>query len=418
MTIELKTRVFLSCGQNSEEKKIVMKIKKAIEKLGYDVYVATEEHNPDSFKENIYGHLENSDYFLFIDFKREKLSNTEKAYRGSLFSNQELAIASYLGLDILAFQEEGVEEHTGVMQFIIVNPIKFTDRTKLIKEVLQKVKDNWQTGWHRGLNIKLSREVPNVKKYANVERPGLWFHLDIENLHRSKQALNCTGFVVEIRDKDNKEITPDLSELKWRGITISHQVVIPPKMKRKLDAFHIFKDDKYNIVLGVNPYLVDSTAIVEKYTLKGPGTFKVKYRVYSDNFPSVDSIIHIDVDKERMPYLKLVNGDVKLNVSLVDFEKGSIGTTASAEVVTYSFSPGGLSIVGNSEDYSQSEDYKMVSGTVTGNVHMPIVMDDIGTIPSQAFPSPNIGAKICPMCGADVTPFSPKCEKCGAIYHG
>jgi hypothetical protein len=49
--------------------------------------------------------LETSDYFLFIDFKRERI-RCPNIFRGSLFTNQELAIASFLGLESIVFQEK------------------------------------------------------------------------------------------------------------------------------------------------------------------------------------------------------------------------------------------------------------------------------------------------------------------------
>lgn len=336
MTKGLKARVFLSCGQRPKEKDIAMKVKEAMENLGYDVYVAVEQHTPEGFKENIYRHLENSEYFLFIDFRREKLTNKgkETVYRGSLFSNQELAIASYLGLDILGFQEEGVEDHSGIMQFVMVNPTKFKVRKEVEDVVIDEVSSHWRTGWQRRMDVLLSKQYSNVEKYAGVEKPGLWFHLVVKNLHKSKQALNCTGFVVEVKDEKGKDLTPNLSELKWKGITIGHQVVIPQNMERKLDAFHIFKDCPEDIILGVNLYLIDSTAVVENYTLKGPGRFSVKYRVYSDAFSPADLTVFIDVNKEKKPYLKLDCESTRLEFDLDEFEKPFTSKSTTASVTS------------------------------------------------------------------------------------
>jgi len=68
-----------------------------------------------------------SEYFVFVDFKRERLNDTIEC-RGSLFSHQELAIASFLDLEVLAFQEAGVKQSDGIMGFLQANAISFTDR--------------------------------------------------------------------------------------------------------------------------------------------------------------------------------------------------------------------------------------------------------------------------------------------------
>jgi len=120
MSENLKARVFISCGQQkgTEEEKIAEEIKERLEDLGFKPYVAITDQTTKGFKENIFQNLNKSEYFIFIDFKREKL-NWEKfcferkktrRYRGSLFSNQELALASYFCKEIMAFQEEGIKE--------------------------------------------------------------------------------------------------------------------------------------------------------------------------------------------------------------------------------------------------------------------------------------------------------------------
>jgi hypothetical protein len=51
--------------------------------------------------ENIFRHLKASEYYVFIDFCREVIDNA--SYRGSLFVNQELAIATFLQIPGIGF---------------------------------------------------------------------------------------------------------------------------------------------------------------------------------------------------------------------------------------------------------------------------------------------------------------------------
>ena len=60
----------------------------------YDLYISVNEQSLSGMTEDIFDNLKKAEYFLFIDFKREKL--VRSAYRGSLFTNQELAIAKML----------------------------------------------------------------------------------------------------------------------------------------------------------------------------------------------------------------------------------------------------------------------------------------------------------------------------------
>jgi hypothetical protein len=61
--------------------------------------------------------LEKSEYYLFIDFRREELGS--QRFRGSLFSHQELGIATYLKKEhILIFQERGVLERDGIKGYV------------------------------------------------------------------------------------------------------------------------------------------------------------------------------------------------------------------------------------------------------------------------------------------------------------
>src|SRR6266571_4187938 len=98
-TLGLRARVFISCGQSkhSDEVETARKIARRLQELGFDPYIAVEEQTLRGLKENIFSQIENSEYFVFVDFKREQLvSNDPPMHRGSLFSHQELALASFL----------------------------------------------------------------------------------------------------------------------------------------------------------------------------------------------------------------------------------------------------------------------------------------------------------------------------------
>jgi hypothetical protein len=107
----MKAKVFLSCGQSkgSDEPVVTERIAQKICALGFECYVAVAEQSLRGLRENIFAQLESSDYLVFIDFKREelKVNGGLPICRGSLFSHQELAIASFLEIPVLPLQEKG-----------------------------------------------------------------------------------------------------------------------------------------------------------------------------------------------------------------------------------------------------------------------------------------------------------------------
>jgi hypothetical protein len=101
----MRSRVFVSCGQRPEEKEVASKVGQLLRERGFDVYVAIDVQTILEINADIIRELKGSDCYLFVNFRREKIGETfakrtgEKVeeYRGSLFSNQELAIAYAFG---------------------------------------------------------------------------------------------------------------------------------------------------------------------------------------------------------------------------------------------------------------------------------------------------------------------------------
>jgi hypothetical protein len=141
MEDRLPARVFISCGQRkgTDEVQVARDIEAEFRKLGFDPYVAVEEQTLRGITENIFRQIETSEYFVFIDFKREHIPD-RNACRGSLFSHQELALATYLGLPIIAFREKGVIPEDGIMGVLQGNSYDFTDR-HFLKDVVIKESD-------------------------------------------------------------------------------------------------------------------------------------------------------------------------------------------------------------------------------------------------------------------------------------
>ena len=136
-----RARVFISCGQRTNRE---ITIGKSVEdyfiERGFNTYFAERVHSSDALTENIFRALRNSEYFLFIDFRREKIEEDEDQYRGSLFVNQEIAIATFLGLTGVGFCENLIKRE-GILEYHIYNEHYFEDGTEIINKLKELTKD-------------------------------------------------------------------------------------------------------------------------------------------------------------------------------------------------------------------------------------------------------------------------------------
>jgi hypothetical protein len=142
----MKAKIFLSCGQSkgTDEPELAEKIATRIRELGFDCYFAVFDQSLIGLRESIFRQIETSEYFVFVDFKREKIcaDGIEPIDRGSLFSHQELGVASYLELPCLVFQEKGVNQLDGMLSCLQANAHPFTDRALLLNVIADMEHNN------------------------------------------------------------------------------------------------------------------------------------------------------------------------------------------------------------------------------------------------------------------------------------
>jgi hypothetical protein len=281
MEDRLPARIFISCGQckDTDEVQVAKDIEAEFRKLGFDPYVAVEEQTLRGITENIFRQIETSEYFVFIDFKREHVPDMN-ACRGSLFSHQELALAAYLGLPIIAFRERGVIPEDGLMGVLQGNSYPFTDRHFLKDVVIKKAAE---LGWipERQNELLLNRKEDQFvdahdARIGNVRV----FHVEVENRHRTKPAIGCYTYLEQIINALNSEIIfQEAVESKWTGYDFP-MANIAPQSHRSFDALFV-RFDEPNIArpLVLTNYSGYSTP------LSGPGEYILKYLVLAENFP-------------------------------------------------------------------------------------------------------------------------------------
>lgn len=301
---DIRSRVFISCGQqkDTDEVEIAQEIAQKLEKEGFEPYIAVEEQTLKGLKENIFRILSESEYLIFIDFKRERLyreNNDTGKHRGSLFSHQELAIATYLDIEALLFRERDVKGDDGILKFIQGNAIEFSDRHLLPDNVIAKIRERkWDSTWKNELSLtRDKKDLDEFVKAEGVYKEGLacFYHIKVKNHHHQKIARDCVAYLEKIVDITSGLEKPiELVEFKWKGVN-TPGANIPPNNFRYLDAFHVYYDSQNTVILGINPFLVDFSGYEPLYMLQGPGTFELSYVVFSKNFSPARTTFRLNI---------------------------------------------------------------------------------------------------------------------------
>jgi hypothetical protein len=279
-------RVFVSCGQRTKaERELGDEVKRYLREEGYCPYVAVRAHSSRSLREEIFDRLQTAEYVLFLDFKRERLGRSA-ARRGSLFSHQELAVASFLDIDVLPFQQRGVKRE-GVLDYIQGNPVPFGTTAGLLQKIKSEIRDaGWRSDWRRDLRVELVSEGPDEAMWPDGRR-ARYFHVWVRNRHRRLVASECTVFLTRVVElATGKERVPDSVQLKPRR-SVDLFVAIPPGHGAQFDVAFIFLDAPSKAFAGINPFKIDSTTAARQALLEGPGEFELVYEVYSREFPPI-----------------------------------------------------------------------------------------------------------------------------------
>lgn len=288
----MKAKVFLSCGQNknSDESAVAERIAQKIDALGFDCYMAIGRQSARSLRDNIFAEIASSDYFIFIDFQRERIGEKDgrPLYRGSLFSHQELAIASFLDIPLLVLQEDGLNTLDGMLGVIQGNAKPFSDKRQLPEAVVGYIDDKIRKeGWSPESRNILSLAVadnPFSDTPLNNGQVGRFFHIAVRNNHRRKVAFDCYAYLEVIENLVTKEsTTPKLVEFKWAGTKLP-SVRIGPQTNREFDVV------RFGLTAPIQPLfwaLTDSPDYLPRFS--GPGKYRLKFSVQSQNFEGVSA---------------------------------------------------------------------------------------------------------------------------------
>lgn len=288
-----RARVFLSCGQRPAEQAVVTAVRDLLTEKGYDVYVATAAQSLTALVENVYREIEDSEYFLFIDFARSGAGSgllrrlwSSSQGRPSLFSHQELAIASFLRRDVIVLQEEGLQRE-GLIEFLQANAVTFTDREQIPSIIAAQLgKNGWRPDWRRQLVLgrRPSEYVDAHFRGAGGGGAARYFHIAVKNLDPGRAARNCLVYLSGYQVLDNDASLKDewrpveTIEFKWEGYTLPNATILPGGT-RLFDAAACLLLAPARAQFSV---FTDSTRYIPP--IRDPGRYRIRFTVHSDNF--------------------------------------------------------------------------------------------------------------------------------------
>ena len=291
----LKAKVFISCGQKaSQELQTGKELVSYFEKNGFEPFFAEEIHSYLGLTQSIYENLRTSEYFVCINFVRE-----DSEY-GSLFVQQELAIASYQKLPLVAFHKSGVKLG-GVAKYLHVNSIQFNDFHDIVLN-LDKYTKTWDPQSKNQFRLSFGNEHLDVKLQ---ERSGTmyhfvssnWYHVTVENLSSVFTSKNCYSFIESIYDVTNKKDIFGKNEYKneliWSG-TGRINVNIPYKAKKDIDAIYTKKGAKQWLFQEMN------TSSSYRYPQLPDGQYKIVYTIHSDNLPEAKIEVEVLLRNDKL----------------------------------------------------------------------------------------------------------------------
>ena len=294
-------RVFLSSGQmeGTPEVELVLDLRqRLIDEFGFLVTIGTGTNATAGVAGEVFRRLRDTEYFILVDFARGTVSGElpggKTFVRGSLYSEQELAVAISRGIQYLVFQEEGMLRRDGILRHVASDPVPF-ERTNLIEKVVARVRDEvkagrWDPAWRNELSLSRPSRGPDTPSWVRYGDEGKlnakYFHIAVENRHRDQIATGVHAYLESwVETSRPTEVNhPPLVELKFAGVR-TRTVSIPPRTRRDFDGVFVFAEAPGHAWVGLNTFLRDWTGLDAIYHFEGVGReIDLNFIVFSDQF--------------------------------------------------------------------------------------------------------------------------------------
>lgn len=308
-------RVFISCGQASDAEKIVAReLSKWFRDRGFSPYVATQVQSIPDLNSGLIGELKRSDFYLFINFRREKLASrrSRNVYRGSLYTNQELAIAYALGFEHMLFLNQESAERGGMFGTIVSNSPEFDTVDEVLPLVERVVAQaRWDPAFSRQLIATGLRWTKRAVTYSD--------HVAWEGLQaRERQArilvgcfrnprLDISAHDVAMRLKTiedeagSRTDSSDGTPLKVSGQYQSYSQIIWPEGAGEFDLLAVDAANPTRVFLNSKQDLDPRRPVVA-----APGNYQLVYELVAVGFPKSELTVQLTVTGDLEPVAKMV----------------------------------------------------------------------------------------------------------------
>ena len=319
-------KVFISCGQATErEIRTGEVVKKWLVSEGYEAYFAIKEQELQDLGNSIISNLVNSDYFLSIDFRRERckclLKRGDKC-RGSVFANQELALALYLAFENPIFLKQKGVILEGFQKHISFNPVVFKHSDEILKIVQTQVKNKkWNKNYSRSLIAGNPGDTRHKGSVLYGDRLGsrrehIWA-CPVEN-RRNRIAQKVVVTLQKIKHSDGKIYdSSDTTPLKWAGFP-QYSMDIPPNCCRSIDLFGVSVDNPAKVYLHS---CIDISP--RKPVIENTGTYFLYYQVFAEDFPLLTFAVKLNLTGDlKTTTANIVKNYINSNLPEGNFERG------------------------------------------------------------------------------------------------
>lgn len=275
-------------------------IKEWFDQRGFEPYVAIQAQSLADVNSGIIGELKRSDFYVFIDLRRERLIPTGRfinrfrrcPHRGSLFTNQELAVAFLLQFDNAIFlQQEGIERE-GLLRYMGSNAERFAtlrDVPVLVEELVAA--RQWDPSYTRHLSLGAAHWAgPLIYGDHTGRHLVRVFEVDVHNRRHELGALNAIARLKQIVSPDGS-VSGDIdrSPLKTTGQP-GYTQVIWPRSHAAWDLFAVRMDTPSTICLNSALDVAPRSPVISL-----PGEYVLTYEIFAENFPVLRFDVRLSV---------------------------------------------------------------------------------------------------------------------------
>jgi len=288
-------KVFISCGQSGDDELNVAKeISDWFIVNSYKTYVAVQIHTLFELNSEIIDELKSSDFFLFVNFKRERIIKKSESiiYRGSLFANQELSIAYSMNFEKMLFINQKHVIKEGVLKYFVSNTPEFENYNEVLEIVKNAVKDSdWNPTYSRNLicdNLRWSDTSIRYIDHTGIKDVKV-LYIDVNNNRPDIGALDTVARLKSITLNGETRLSSDRSDLKCAG-AMGYSKTIWPNDHIAFDLLSIDMNTQINVYLHSSLDVRPRRPIISEI-----GTYILEYEVYATSFPVLTFKVQLDL---------------------------------------------------------------------------------------------------------------------------